>query len=596
MEKQVEQEKLKDDMQTFRITGYLVSEEEGRSLKGLKAMAYVAGTKQLVGTAITDLKGGFAIEFKFPEPAEVSISVCPDVDEEAIRLLPKASYTISMDEWKEGRPFEVEPIRLPITEPIWRVWEEACAHYTVFGLVQLGTPDPDTPGGYLELIPIPDVTVHIYDVGFGEIPFPEYRRELGTATTDVDGSFVFEFDWCYILPPPPICIFPPPDLKPDLLFTVTQTVNGIAVPIYEEDPSSETRWDIDALPPLGVPIIVEGEVVLPDDPITPITVDFEFHGIGRVLISQIDSQGYADTSGTGDVVQARESPFGSTIDIKGQFRNALHGKYYQVLYAKWPDDATAPEDGDFSPILDEAWPIAQKIADNWVTVQKAPVSLPTVGDGCYEIPDYTDLYKTSKEILIRWRTHRQDHGVPRYPDGKYTLMVKAFKSDGTVEDLPAGGDMTLTVRVDNTWPVAIIKEDIEIRNSTVPPCPDPRPAGMICDNPQVCGIVYIENLAPPKTVRVEFDAYDEQNHFRRYSLTYRSGHDVTGTIASKQFTGPPREDYGFPDETADWEITGLSQCGYEVRLVVWDRTINGYHHIHWIEDFVHLILLEQPTT
>jgi hypothetical protein len=386
-------------------------------------------------------------------------------------------------------------------------------------------------------------------------------------------------------------MLPFPDVKPDILFKVTQTVNGVEVPIYEEDPTSETRWNIEDLPPLGVTLIVEGDVVLPDDPIVPIAGDFEFHGIGRVLISQIDSEGYADTSGPGDVVKAKDSPFGSTIDIKGQFNNDLHGKYYQVLYAKWPDDATPPDAGDFTPILDEAWPIAQKIAGDWVTVTKSPVALPGVGDGCYEIPDYTDLFTTSKEMLIRWRTHRKDFGAPRYPNGKYSLMVQAFESDGTAIALPAGGDTQLIVRIDNTWPVASIKEDIVLLGGSMPLCSDPGVLGPPCDNPEVCGIIYIES---GKRVRIKFDAYDDQNHFRRYNLTYRTGHNVTGSIAGEQFTGPPREDYGFTNETADWDIEDLDQCGYEVRLVVWDRTINGYRHIHWREDFIHLILLEQP--
>lgn len=584
---------------SFQITGKVTTEEKGQSVSGLKVMAYIAGTKRLVGTAITDEDGSYRIEFEYHEPVDVDISVCPDVEDKVLRVIPKARYTISKDAWAKRSPFYAEAADITIAAPLWVLWERICKEYTVFGLVVQGIPDPDNPGSYLDLIPIPDATVHVYDVSPWWIwiwppppvpPFTQY--EIGTATTDANGLFMFEFDWCYTLPYIHPWWLPPfPDIKPDILFKVSQTVNGVEVPIYEEDPASETRWNIDELPPLGVTLIVEGDVVLPDDPITPIAGDFEFHGIGRVLISQMDSEGYADTSGPGDIVKAKDSPFGSAIDIKGQFNNALSGKYYQVLYAKWASDTTPPVPADFTPILDEVWPIAQKVGANWVTVQKSPVSLPGVGDGCYEIPDYTDLFTTSKEILIRWRTHRKDLGAPRYPNGKYSLMVKAYESDGSPVGLPAGGGTALVVRIDNTWPVANIKEDITTSGGTVPPCPDPRPPGMVCDNPEVCGIIYIES---GKTVRIRFDAYDDQDHFRRYNLTYRTGHAVTGSIASKGFIGPPREDHGFTNEMVDWAIAGLSQCGYEVRLVVWDRTINGYHHIHWSEDFIHLILLEKP--
>ena len=342
--------------------------------------------------------------------------------------------------------------------------------------------------------------------------------------------------------------------------------------IYEEDPS-QTRWDIEKLPPLGVCLIVEGDVILPDDPITPIDGDFEFHGIGLVLISSMDSEGYAHPS---------ESPFGSSIDVRGQFNNALQGKYYQVLYAQWADDATPPNPGDFAPILDEVWPVAQKIEDKWVTIYKTPVELPGGSGavkGCYKIPDYADLFLTSKDILIRWMTHRKDLGAPRYPNGKYTLKVRAFNEDGTEIHLSEGANKGFNVRVDNTWPVAKIREEIGIIGGTGKP-----------DDPRVCGIIYIES---GKHVQITFDAYDEQNHFQSYTLVYRSGHGVEKVISSKTFLSPSRNDFGYANEEVNWDIgTGeIKQCGYEIRLKVWDRTTNGYYNIHRSDDFIHLILL-----
>lgn len=597
------EKKTKREKEKFHIAGKVKTEEEGESIAGLKVMAYVTGTKKQLGSAITDSDGTYKIEFEHDKPVDVNISVCPDVDEKVLKIIPKAKHFIPKDAWVKRRPYHVEKVDVSITPPIWKLWETICKKYTIFGMVVKGIPDPDNPGSYLNLIPIPDATVHIYDVDPSWFPKPSmppwppmfrhyYEHEIGTTTTDENGLFVFDFDWCYSSPHiHPWWRSPFPDTKPDILFKVTQTVNSVEVPFYEEDPS-QTRWNIEQLP-LGVTLIVEGEVILPDDPMTPITGDFEFHGIGRVLISQIDSEGYADTSGTGDVVGARDSPFGSTIDVKGQFNNSLPGKYYQVLYAKWENDTTPPNPGDFTPILDEVWPVAQKIGDNWVTVYKSPVELPVAGGGCYEIPDYTDLYLTSKEILIRWATHRKDLGAPRYPNGKYSLMIKVFNADGT-QGLGTQPINTFIVRVDNTWPVAKIKEDISIIGGTVKNCDNPiLSPGEICDSPEVCGIIYLES---GKQLRVKFDAYDEQNHFRNYKLTYRTGHgsEVNIPNGSKYFTGPPRKDYGFTNETVDWNIGGLDQCGYEIRLRVWDRTINGYYHIHWREDFIHIVLLNKP--
>ena len=368
-------------------------------------------------------------------------------------------------------------------------------------------------------------------------------------------------------------------------------MDGEDVLIYAEDPDADTRWNIDELPPLGIPIIIEDEVVLPDETFTPISGDFEFHGIGRVLISQINSEGYANTTDAPvDVVKAVDSPFGSTIDVKGQFNNALAGKFYQVQVAKWQSDSVAPSNADFAPIVDEQWPVAQKVGSDWVTVMKKPVELPGAGEGCYEIPDYTDYTLTSKSILIRWNTDFGPNGAKRFPDGKYSLRVRVFNEDGSA--LTTQPTTIFDVRLDNTWPVALISDSIGIDGSTVPLCTETSTSDEICDSPEACGIVYMET---GKSLKFTFKAYDEQNHFRRYDLTYRFKHGNQGNINFEKYVSGSGPDHGFTNELIDWDISSLEQCGYEVRLRVWDRTINGYRHIHHKDDFINIILLNIPS-
>lgn len=565
------------------LKGRLTSKDAKRSVEGLKVSAYVAGTKKLLGTAIADEEGRYRFEFEHKKPMNVELLVTPNVSEKLISGLPAARKRIPPAELSKK-------VDLSISEYLWPIWDKITKVYVLFGNVMHGIPDPDNEGDYLDLTPIPDVTVHIYDVGSWWDPFPMgyTKHKLGTATTSATGSFFFEFNWTYYLggmhP-----IWMPPDTKPDILIEVTQRVNGVDVLLYEDQPDVDTRWNIDQFPP-GIPIIIEGDMILPDEELTPIDTDFEFHGIGRVLISEL-FDGYADTSGsTPDVVKAKNSPFGGTIDIKGQFNNELQGNFYRVLFAKWEDDTTPPESGDFTPMLDEGWNIAMKVDDEWTTVYRSPGELGELGGGFYQIPDYTDTNMTSKEILVRWRTWRKDGGAPRYPDGKYSLRLEVYDEDGAA----ILATTSMAVQVDNTEPIALIRENIQVENGSLPLCTETTTEGELCDSPEVCGIVYLE---PGKKLKFRLDAYDEANHFRRYRVTYRGGHGETGIIRN-WVSWEDENDHGLENELVEWDISpssALTQCGYQIHLKVWDRTINGYGYIHEESDFINMILLDLPS-
>jgi len=224
-------------LEKFVITGKVKKEEETESVQGLKVVAYLAGTKRVLGSAITDSEGNYKIEFENDKPADVNISVCPDVEEKKFELIPKVRHFISKDTWKKKSPYYVETVDITIKKSIFDLWRRICKKYTIFGMVAIGVPDPANPGTYVDYIPIPGATVHIYDVNIPWWPFfpppppspPYYKYEIGTAVTDENGLFLFEFDWCYSLWP--WMFFPFPDTKPDILFTVTQTVNDVEVTI-----------------------------------------------------------------------------------------------------------------------------------------------------------------------------------------------------------------------------------------------------------------------------------------------------------------------------------------------------------------------------
>jgi hypothetical protein len=301
--KEIKREKKVSKKTPFQITGKVETEGAEPPSK-LRVIAYVAGTKKQLGSTIPNADGTYKIEFEHDKPTDIDVSVGLDTLERAFDRLPKVRSFISKDVWVKRSPYSAK-VDFAIPNTIYSLWKKICKKYVVFGWVVKGVPDPNDPNNYINLIPVPDATVHIIDVSWPKIypvwEKPKYQEfEIGTATTDQNGLFLFELDWCYtkIIPgqkaPIPVWLLNP-DYKPDIIFKVAQTVNNVEVPIYTEDPS-EARWDMEDLPSLGVTLVVKGEAILPDDPMPAISGDFEFHGVGRVLISQINSDGYADTS------------------------------------------------------------------------------------------------------------------------------------------------------------------------------------------------------------------------------------------------------------------------------------------------------------
>jgi hypothetical protein len=120
------------------------------------------------------------------------------------------------------------------------------------------------------------------------------------------------------------------------------------------------------------------------------------------------------------------------------------------------------------------------------------------------------------------------------------------------------------------------------------------------------------------SLAIAFDATDATEHFLSYKLSLITGHNFQVDSFIKRYTGKvgteesftvrcyhhvigspnptltlyPDETKtpgGFPAESVDWNIGSpdVVKCAYQARLVVWDRTINGYENIHRSVDTLH---------
>jgi hypothetical protein len=618
--------------QKYLIEGKLTTTKTaiaaGRRFEDLRVVAYQpSGPHGLVhsfGSCSVDAKGNFKLEFEHgavgSSPLDMYTMPLPEVLEPFVGSI-EMSYLgsffpkihIPAGKWVLTSKVYTTSVSINIPDGIWGQWDWLSEEFTIIGQVKKQVGET--------LLPVPFAVVKALDVDI-----PEPYEDLGDAQTDERGNFTIAFRRIrffvnYAHYYPLIGRYAIEDW-PDPIFSVYQ--DPLLTLLWEDPDAARPRsmWN-EPHRMLNV-TLVTGEGITFDDELLPIPAgdNFLFHGIG-VVDPHSFTDGYATTGPGDDLPNRQDCPFGSWLNIKGQFdtttpKNAP--KYYQVLYAKW-EGSTAPDDIEFEPIQHESWTVSKcdLTTYDWEPLVIEPISDVIPGQKVYEIPDYTDITRTKKTRLIRWTTHRKDAGVRRYPDGKYDLLIKAWDASGnTVVLNPSHPENNrLTVVIDNKRPKALLRaiggHNILRTDEMHPYTP-------------VCPVFSKGPPSPPNLptiLDVTFEATDD--HFRTYRLSFITGHNFyvdetikyydgkTGTDDDERFnvtehhktiqtgavtpTHPPDQVIppgGFPDDVIGWDISSpdVVPCAYQVRLRVSDRTINGYGYIHYTEDTMHFSIEE----
>ncbi len=293
--------------------------------------------------------------------------------------------------------------------------------------------------------------------------------------------------------------------------------------------------------------------------------------------------------------------------IKGQFNNTHKGKYYQVQYQR-------AGESNWNIVTGEKWYYSVYIGNNtWETRLKAPATLSGI-EGCYEIPDYTDMDMTQKELILPWTSYRKDGNIPRYPNGHYRFRINLIEesSPGNFAIVPTGtfDPMTqiLNVTIDNNWPVAQFADQLYVGENI---------GGTLnLTEVEPCG--FVEGGANRYLI-LNFTATDLENHFRKYKIQMNRGGESYITIpdsglpstitTNPSLTGfklsPASYTFNLPTDnfpngyvalnlgTDPWlGGTALKQCAYNFTLTVYDRVTNGYGPIHWSQRPITLTITE----
>lgn len=412
---------------------------------------------------------------------------------------------------------------------------------------------------------------------------------LATATVEDNGDFSLTFAW-----PSGTSGFEVGD--PDLIFRLTQNINGATETIYEEDPT-ETHWNVVSGGSLSFEITSELAVF------TDATVDltsipanslFLFTRIGNCETADIDckgsdsgSEGYYKPRKTGVYSgNNTDQPFGRTLDMFGWFGKLCELDYYKVQFSS---DGTTWVDNETS--LPNKWydtSDPNSLYWKWVSQSMGPFSDDGI-DNLYTIPFFVrpNTPWSYLDRVARFNTTMMVDGLSRIRIVGYkwlgSNLVEATSSDFTIDT--NYGEIVL--QIDNTAPSVDILY-LKLNNS----------------KKDVCEIL---SFGASDSISVYFRAYDLRGHLRDYTLNAMYGHDEV-VNPKPSSPDPASDDYNsnatsgstfwYGDNTYVTTYKGavygqdiMPTCAYQFRLDVDKRTTNGYGLIyHSVEDTWHVTI------
>lgn len=280
-----------------------------------------------------------------------------------------------------------------------------------------------------------------------------------------------------------------------------------------------------------------------------------FLGIGHVPFDRIsvdpnpDRCGYADTTvDPSYFFQVKDAPFGGTLSLMINHERArlIGAKYYRI---------TAQSIVQKDPWTDYLWNSAAKA---FIATSSKPDS-----KGFFAVRKATDL----------WYNHWLGYRLNTRPlsNGLQTVHIEFYSSSLLTSKV---GDASVKIRIDNNWPRIVINNIYHYL--------DP----VNREEVNVCGIV----TKKTSNFRFNITAEDKEGHLKSWYFSALWGDNKSKKIDSgaysptpnKKWTGPVSQEV--PAGLWDADVIGdptSRYCAHTFELSAWDRTIDGYNHIHW---------------
>lgn len=272
-------------------------------------------------------------------------------------------------------------------------------------------------------------------------------------------------------------------------------------------------------------------------------------GVGHIPVTDISSDGYANTQGPGYPLETTEAPFGGRLPIRinhDKVYERQNARYYRLLV-----DGNEPR---------QTW---NQLKWTTSTDRFVPEAIAPESGGYYKIHEPGEIwYRDQLGYKLDTRS---------LSNGKHTITVKFY---GDTNRNTQVSEESFTVRIDNQEPRAEIGKIFH------------KLPGGGEETIDACGIID----SPTDQFKVEITASDPEGHLRNWHLRTLWGDNESETIdtdtysnhsSSRTWTGidESRQPSGWFDVSEECK-QGASQCAHTLYLTVWDRTVDGHHHIH----------------
>ena len=294
-------------------------------------------------------------------------------------------------------------------------------------------------------------------------------------------------------------------------------------------------------------------------------------------------------SGLFGIPAYKDSPFGRTLRVKGQFGLYDDVDVYQIMIAPWVDiNEPAPED---YVVLDDEWGGLPLGKTRWYKDANGHTKTEYVKLGPKTIDGKEYLYILNKatdgsiwsnyDLRIRWNTKVVENGI-------YTLTYKAYRwadpCETTLVEVslpPTDGWDHVILHVDNN-PVTAIIHDVKYDPNEGNPNYDPAVDGNIPE----CAIIGLTD--PNENLRFVITASHPTGYLKRFLLDTVAGkNEYRGKIADESYspTTPPYWDgvhsMEFNTKDAPPSLMEWKRCAYQFRLRAWGRANDGEDYIYY---------------